>query len=327
VRAFPLVPVLIALGACNGSPVSATSPDARSTTVAATPVQAVPARRQNLPVTVSGPGRTDAVEKQKVRAPFNGMVESLSVADGDHVKDSQVIGTIVSRNSLAALEGAREMLRSAHTEAQRRDARRALELARQGLVRARLRAPEAGIVASHQADEGSQVNENDEIVEIVATDSLVFIAQIAQSDLIRVRPGQPATISLAALKTSLPGRVHAVLPSGSASDLTAPVRVDFMKGRFPPALNLFGVVRITVSQRKDALVVPAAALLRNDITGVTRMATVSSAGMVHWVDVETGPTVGNQVQVISPEIKTGTQVIVSGQVGLPEATRVRVGKP
>jgi multidrug efflux pump subunit AcrA (membrane-fusion protein) len=161
----------------------------RSTTPAqdGTPVKVARVVRATLALLVSGPGHTDALEQQKVRAPFKGTLRELRVADGDHVRDGQVVATIDSRESEAALIGARAMLSSAHTAPQRADAERALQLAKQGIVKTELRAPEAGVVIAHGADEGALVAEAQDIVSLAATDSFVFLGQIVQTELPRIQ--------------------------------------------------------------------------------------------------------------------------------------------
>ena len=94
-----------------------------------------------------------------MRAPFTGTLVALRVADGDGVARGEEIAALVSRNSAAALAGARAMLDAASTAADSGDAHRALELAQRGLVQAPLRAPEGGVVLSHAANEGDLVNE------------------------------------------------------------------------------------------------------------------------------------------------------------------------
>jgi RND family efflux transporter MFP subunit len=277
-----------------------------------------------LTVSVGGPGRTDALRQSKIRAPFTGTLVSLRVADGDRVERGQEIGAVVSRNTEAALAGARAMADAARTPQEREDAGRALELARQELVRRPLHAPEAGVVLSHAASQGDLVNEGDEILSIAAAGSTVFIAQIAQADLPRVHPGQRATIALTARPAPLPGVVHGILPSASSADLTAPVRVDFAGGGSPRGLGLFGTARIVVNEVRNAQVVPAPAVLRDDIYGTTRVAVVGPNLRVRWVPVTSGAAEGGLVQIVSPHLDAGTRVIVAGQVGLPDGAPVRI---
>ncbi len=213
-----LVWLLLAGGCRSGARAPQARVDDAGAPTLAVPVKVARATRQDVPVIVSGPGRTESSETQVVRAPFAGMLLDLVVSDGDQVRGGQALGWIVSRDSEAALEGARAMLASATTRAQREAATRALALAQRGLVKTTLRAPENGIVLSHQADEDARLDANQSVVVIVATDAIVFMANIAQVDLDAIRPGQPATIALAAAARPLRATVHAVLPGGSATD-------------------------------------------------------------------------------------------------------------
>lgn len=290
---------------------------------AATPVTVVPVARGTLRVTVSGPGRTEALRLDKVRAPFTGTLVSLRVTDGDHVVVGQEIGDVVSRNSEAALQGARALLESAKTPQEREDAQRALELAQENLVKHPLRVPEAGVVVSHAASEGDLVNEGDEIVSLAALGSIVFIAQIVQSDLPKVKAGQRVALQMAADTASARGVVHAILPGASAESLSAPVRIDFSRAT-PDAIGLFGTAVITVGQHANVLVVPAAAVLTDDVYGTSRVALVTDSMTAHWVQVTPGIREGDRVEIESPALPVGAKVIVSGQVGLPESAPVEV---
>lgn len=316
--------LVLVLGCSRGAdPSTQRAPGADTTAAVGTPVQVAAVARATLPVTVSGPGRTEALRQLRVRAPFVGTLLSLTVADGDRVERGEAIGAVVSRNSEAALAGARAMLDDARTPQEQADARRALELARQGLVQSPLRAPEAGVVLGHAANQGDLVNEGDEIVTIAAAGSIVFVADITQDALPRIHRGQPATVALAAQPAPARGTVHAVLPSASSDRLTAPVRIDLAAELRPVAVGLFGTARIVVGEARDVLVVPAAAVLRDDISGSSRVALVTGEGRVRWVAVTPGVGAAGLVQIESP-LALGDRVITGGQVGLPDGAPVRV---
>jgi RND family efflux transporter MFP subunit len=280
----------------------------------------------NIAITVSGPGRTDALDLQRIRAPFAGTLTSLRVVVGDHVENGQIIGSIVSQSSEAALRGAQTMVSSATTPTQRSDAARALELARQNLIETSLRAPRAGTVISRGASQGDLLSAGDSIASIAAAGSIAFIARIAQSDLTHLRPGQPAMVSFPGQPTVTDGVVHGLLPADT-SGVTVPVRIDLQgapsAGGVPVQTGLFGTAQITVGEHTAVEVVPMAAVLRDDVSGISRVALVTSANRVHWVTVATGASDGSMVEITSPALSTGQRVIVSGQVGLPEGSRVR----
>ncbi|GAC1543302.1 MAG: hypothetical protein NVS2B9_10470 [Myxococcales bacterium] len=291
--------------------------------VPATPVQVVPVKRTALELTVIAPGRTDAIQQEKVRAPFKGKLVALRVADGDRVRAGQDVAEIISQESESAVTGAQAMVAQARTPQARADATDALQMARKGRVVARLRASEASIVVSHGADEGSLVSEGQDIVSLAASDSFIFRAELVQTDLARVHPGQRASVHLSSRAEPLGGRVHDVLPTASATDLTVPVRIDLAPGS-AAAMGLFGTARITVGQAADAVVVPEAAVLRDDVNGKEQIALAGPDGKAHWQQVTTGVRSEGLVEVRAPPLATGARAIVSGQVGLPEGAPVEV---
>ena len=294
---------------------------ADSGATAATPVHMGVVTRGTLAVTVSGPGRTDALDVQKVRAPFAGTVQSLRVVIGDRVEGGQEIAVMVSQTSQAALNGAQVMLREAKTGAQRSDAERALQLAKQAIVQTPLLAPRAGVVVSRGASEGDLLSPGDSIISIASASSIVFIAHITQGDLSRVRPGQRATIDAPGRPVAAQGVVHGLLPADT-STLSVPVRIDLQTSGPAVPIGLFGTAHITVGEQPGASIVPVSAVLRDDVNGTSRVAVVDAEGRARWTVVSTGIQEANAVQIVSPRLQPGTRVIVSGQVGLPDGSPV-----
>jgi RND family efflux transporter MFP subunit len=320
-RALAVLGLAIGLWSCRartpGDP-AASEPAAAPAVVS---VAVAPIARTTLTDVVSGPGHTAAMSQQKVRAPFAGTLVQLTAVDGDRVGAGQVVGTIVSRDSEAALSGAREMVRDARTEAEKADAARAVALAERNLVRAAVHAAVSGVVLSHAASAGDRLSEDQEILTIADASSIVFLVDLPQSDLSRVRPGQSVAVEIPGRPEPAAGTVHDVLPSANATDFTASVRVDLVGLRSIPPLGLFGTGHITVGSRPNALVAPEAALIRDDVSGVTRLALIQN-GKAHWVEVTVGARGKGGVEITAPALPVGTPVVVSGQVGLPEGAPV-----
>jgi multidrug efflux pump subunit AcrA (membrane-fusion protein) len=314
----------LALCACRGrdaaSPAAAGAGHAPSPPPAAVPVGTARPSLGNVTELVTGPGRTSALKQDKIRAPFTGTLTELAVTDGDAVAHGQRVGTIVSRDSEAALAGAREMAREARTEAEKRDAERALSLAERGLVRTSLRSPADGVVLSHSATSGERVSEDQEILAIADASSIVFVADVPQSDLGRIHPGQRVEVDLAG-RGAVSGVVHDVLPGANSADFTVPVRVDLRGLSRVPPLGLYGRAKITVAEHRGAVLVPEAAVIRDDVHGTTRIALVRDH-RAHWIDVALGGNAPGRVEVTSPALSPGDTVIVAGQVGLPEGAPV-----
>jgi multidrug efflux pump subunit AcrA (membrane-fusion protein) len=321
VKRAAAVLLFAALSACRKEGDSAPAAKTESTPALPTPVHAGKIEKATLSLFVSAPGKTAALAQQKVRAPFAGTLVELTVTDGDRIRKGQAVGAMVARESEAALSGAREILRQASTETERRDGERAVALAERNLVRRPLTATADGTVLAHAASSGDRVSEDQEILTISDDASTVFLADVAQSDLPRVRSGQTASVQIAGEPRPASGLVHAALPGANPADSTVPVRIDFPGAdrRLPP--GIVGTARILVGERADATVVPEAAVLRDDVSGVARVALIAE-NKAHWVAVQTGAAEGGRVEILSPALAAGQAVIVSGLVGLPEGKLV-----
>lgn len=291
-----------------------------------TPVRIAKVERMEIPLFVSGPGKTAALSQQKIRAPFAGILTDLRVSDGDRVHRGQAIGSIVARDSEAALSGAREMSRQASTEAERRDGERAVAIAEKNLVRKPLVASWDGTVVSHAASAGDRLSEDQDILTISDSSSLVFLADLPQSDLARIRGGQKAAVELAGSREPIAGSVHSVLPGANPADFTAQIRIDLPGASGANLIGLFGTARILVGQKTGAAVVPDAAILRDDVSGVSRLCLVVD-GKAHWIDVVPGAKDAGRTEIVSPPLADGQAVVVSGLVGLPEGKNVSAESP
>jgi len=325
-RAAAVAAILLLLAACRGKADDEKEKKADASTRPATPVKAAVVARATLAETIAAPGKTTAMSQAKVRAPFAGTLTELRVTDGDPVRGGQSIGSIVARDSEAALSGAREMERQASTDAEKRDAARALALAEKNLVRAPLKVAADGVVVSHAASAGDRVSEDEELVAVAEARSVVLIADVPQPQLSRIHPGETAAVEIAG-RPSLEARVHDVLPGGTPSersDLTVPVRIDFLGDPGALPVGLFATARITVAEHRDAVSVPDAAVLRDDVTGSARLAVVGADGKAHWIAVTPGLSQGGRTEIVAPPLADGTRVITTGQVGLPDGTPVAV---
>ena len=288
-----------------------------------TPVRVAVLALGDISVILEAPAHTEALAKVRVVAPFAGTLVTLSVAEGDRVRNGQNIGLMIARESEAAVRGAESMLRDAKTPADIADAKRALELAKASGISARLTSPTDGVVLSRSATAGDRVTDGEDLLSIAGAGSIVLLADISQASLSQVRAGQRATVTLATGQT-IETVVHGILPSADSAASTARVRLD-ARQPVPLGIGLFGAARIVVDRKSKVLTAPSQALLRDDVSGTTRVAVVGSEGTAHWADVEAGPSDAGFTQISGGNLSAGSRVVVSGQVGLPEGALVVVG--
>jgi HlyD family secretion protein len=160
------------------------------------------------------------------------VITELHVDEGDVLEKGQLIARLdtYARNSatvsarVAELEEAeRELARSAKLQAGRAASRAARDTsemkvkvakarlagARAELALSEVRAPIAGRVLAVHAHNGERVGAEG-LIELGRTDEMYAVAEVYETDISRVREGQPAVITSAALESSLTGRVERI---------------------------------------------------------------------------------------------------------------------
>ncbi|MFS8866036.1 ABC exporter membrane fusion protein [Synechococcus sp. H55.11] len=112
------------------------------------------------------------------------------------------------RNAQAQVQAAEAGLRRAQAQVQLGSLARNLELAEARLERTLIRAPQAGQVLKIHTHPGEVIAADKGILELGNTDQMMVVAEVYETDILRVRPGQRATISNRALPETLQGRVE-----------------------------------------------------------------------------------------------------------------------
>ena len=282
-------------------------------------VRPVEMRRFADAITVSGQWRSsgDVV----IAAPFAATLESLTPRPGDSVTQGETVGWLVTRESKAALRGAELLGQQARTPAERDEAARALALARRDLVRVPLIAPRSGIVTRRALEDGAEAAEGAELLTLTPRAALVCEAHVPATDAARLRTGQSAELREdgGAVRRAL---VQRVLPSASPTDQSTLVWLAPAERGPAPALDRFVTATLFLGAPHDAAAVPDSAIVEDDLTGVTRVATVSRDSIAVWTTVSLGVHADGWRELLKPALAPGTRVIVSGQHGLPDSTRV-----
>src|SRR5262249_11694152 len=147
-----------------------------------------------------------------VPAPFAAVVESLGPRPGDRVAAGDLLGTLITRESRAALRGAELLAHEPREPAARAEAERARALARRDLVRVPLTAPRAGVVTRWGAEPGAELAEGGEVLAITPEGAVVFEARLPAEQARHVHVGDAARV-LVEGETPRAARVTRVLPS------------------------------------------------------------------------------------------------------------------
>jgi multidrug efflux pump subunit AcrA (membrane-fusion protein) len=283
-------------------------------------------RAGNIAETVDATGSTAPLREAELRSPVTGVIVRFTLLNGNPVKHGQSVAVIRTRESQAAIQGAEQLLRSAATPEQKQEAQRALDLAQQSTHDIAITAPFDGVLTMKIKNQMEVVAEGEQLATVVDLESIVFYADVPISQSGRVKVGEPASIRFSmASEDTIYGTVRQIESQANTADQTVRVQIQ-LRGE-TPALDIsqFGYASIVVGTHSDVLLVPVAALLRNDEDNSSSVMIVSDS-LACSVPVVVGIVRNSLAEVSSPDLKAGMRVITEGHYGLPDSTRVRVSQ-
>jgi membrane fusion protein (multidrug efflux system) len=322
---------------------SAKEKDAKAIADSAIPVEVAKPVRGEMLAMYSGTATLDAEADAEIIAKVGGEVRRILVEEGDLVKSGELLAVLDDRQ--LRLQAAQTRAALAKAE---RDFNRQVELHQKGLVSAgafeglkydldnqraandlaslslsysEIRAPFAGIVSARHVKLGQEIAVGTSLFRVTDPTPLKAAVYIPERELVRLKIGQSASISVDALAgRAFPAIVKLVSPTVDAATATFKVtlEVNDPKGDLKP--GMFSRVGIVFERRTGALTIPRIALLDSDGTSNVFVVT---GGKAEQRAIKTGLSNAGKLEVT--EGLTGTeQVVVVGQNGLKDGNPVRV---
>jgi HlyD family secretion protein len=184
-----------------------------------------------------------------------------------------------------------------------------------------IRSPIDGAVADRAVYPGDIAPAGTPLLIVMDTSKVVVRLHIPQQQAELLQVGQAATLRVPGLDKDVPAKVTVLSPALDPNSTTEEVWVqaDNPKGELKPGTT--ADVSITAKTIANALVIPAVAILTG-ANGQTSVMVVKSDSRAYSQNVRTGIKQGVMIQVLSG-LQPGDQVIVSGQYGLPDKTKVK----
>lgn len=217
-------------------------------------------------------------------------------------------------------EGARpEDLRAA--EAQVAQAQAGLEMAKLQLSHADLTSPIDGIVADRLVEPGDMIGAGTPAFRIVQIDPVVVRVELGSRDIVRVRPGVEARLTLDAFPfQTFSGTVSAVEAVANPQSRLFGVRIEVPNadGALKPGMS--ARVLIAVDERRGVLAVPDQAIVTD---GGQPYVFVVEQGLANRRPVQVGLSGGGWTEIVEG-LEPGEYVVVSGQASIADGARVRI---
>lgn len=230
--------------------------------------------------------------------------------------------------SVAKLQGMQKVGQSAAqktAEGQLAAAKGQYEAAQAQMGYSQIRSPISGVVTDRPLYEGQMAAAGTPLITIMDLSHVVGRAFVSPEQASQLRVGDAATIVPGNSHPDLPAKVTVVSPALDPNSTTVQVWVEAANpgDQLRPGTTVN--VQMVAHSVKNALVVPAAAILTGD-GGATSVLVIGPDHAAHQTGVQTGIREGNEVQITSG-VHAGQQVVTEGAYGLPDGTKVQVAAP
>lgn len=287
-------------------------------------VQVATARLGNINDMVSTTGSFTVLRDERVKSTVAGKVEKVLVLVGDTVKKGQVVATVLSQESYAAITGALQLEGEATTQSEKEQAEEALKLARETAVIAKIKAPFSGAVMNRFVTEGELVDQGTNLVEIIDPKSEYFIAYVPVSHISLVRVGEPAFITIPGMGLPpLRGTVRTINPVVDPNSQDVKVRIDLASIPTVVSAGTFGNAEIKVGEHRSVVLVPRPAVYHNDDLDEYFVWRIQGDSIALLTQVHVGLSDSTSFEITSG-LKPGDVVATVGGYGLPDSTAVTV---
>ena len=289
-------------------------------------VRTVAAERGRVQRRVDAVGTVQADEHriEVLQSRTSGWVEKLHVrAVNDPVVRGQLIAEIYSPELLAAQE--EFLLLAGVGDGMLRDAARArlvalglgerqiaaLELERRPGQRVNLYAPIGGVVAELGVRQGGQVSPGMNLVSVIDLSTVWVIAEVLENQSASIRSGAGMEIRIPALPgETFRGKVEYIYPDVSPATRTVRVRASLPNPGMKLRPGMIVDVMLTGAERKEAVLVPAEAVIYTGKRNVVIAA--GDGGRFYAMEVETGAEADGKTEILRG-LESGARVVVSGQ--------------
>ncbi|MBD3183799.1 efflux RND transporter periplasmic adaptor subunit [Candidatus Poribacteria bacterium] len=208
------------------------------------------------------------------------------------------------------------------SETQFTQARVMRDLAKKQLSDAYIKTPVGGIISVRHLDMGNMANPAAPLFEIVDMDVVHANVELTESDLDKVKEGNPAWVHIKSMKEPIQSKITSISPVVDKMSRTVEIEITIDNPQHLIKPGVFAKVFIPTDVRSTTVVLPRSVVVENESNGDKYVFVVES-GKTQKVFVEYGLIQGSMVEITSG-LKGGEQVVYSGQQNLNDGDMVYV---
>jgi len=231
--------------------------------------------------------------------------------------EKKLIAKQVLDDSESRYQSAQASVDLARAQSQQSKAR--LDELKINLANTTITSPVNGFVSRRLVDPGASVGQNAPVVEVVDISRVRLIANVVEKDLKQLQSGDVTRVEVDAFPgETFMGRIARVSPVLDPATRTAPIEVEIPNPSYRLKPGMYARVGITLDTTKDALVVPANALV--DLGGRRGVFQPLSETAVFRA-VQVGNEQGELVEILGG-LTEGQEIITTGAGQLRDGDRV-----
>ncbi|WP_319524484.1 efflux RND transporter periplasmic adaptor subunit [uncultured Desulfosarcina sp.] len=210
------------------------------------------------------------------------------------------------------------------SESKLEEAEAGLAIQQKRLADASLKAPMDGFVTRRMVEPGQTVSAGMPAFEIATLDPVEIQVGVPETDIARVRAGQKAAITVAALGgETFEGTVRLVNVGADPETRTYMTRILVPNPEHRLRLGMVAKAGIDVGEQMEAMVLPATAIVRDPRKITIVYVYYPDRQCVYGTRVTVGRVLGQKVTIVSG-LSGDEQVVVAGQDKLRDGARVSV---
>lgn len=272
-----------------------------------------------------------------------GLVEKIYVEEGDYVKKNQVLMELEAEEYILAEESARvdyEQKKAAYERAEAMlkkelysqqefeqvkfpmdAAKIAWEQAKLNLSYTKITSPINGVVGNRLRKPGDRIQPSDQLFTVINLEEMIAVVHIPEREIQRISKGQEAYIFSDNLgKKRYPGWIKRVSPAVDPQSGTFKVTVGVKNVDNELRPGMFVNAHIITETHDNAVLIPKTAIVyENERMNVY----VVRDSVARKIQLKSGFENYQYVESLS-QISQGEKVIVVGQAGLKDSTRVKI---
>jgi len=294
--------IVLTLSACDNTETTQKKSDA---VLAKPPVRVTKVSHEDIAITTSYRAYSSYLQKEIIRSPINGYVQSINATPGMLVKQGQLVGRLQTQEAKALAQ---------------------VQLASDSTINfggnINVYTPSDGIIDQVNFQQGTFVQQGDQLMDLVPKDAIVFLVNVPFENINEVREGMEMTITLPD-RSKIKGKVgHSLASSNSNSQVKRYIIHSDSTFYIPNNINAQAMLK--TKHKSHAQVLDKKAVLSNEtLTKYWVMKLINDSTAVK-IPIVKGIETTDKIEILSPEFSDNERLLFEGHYGLPDTAKVQV---